>query len=177
MGTTTDKLNYLNTTKDNIRTGMIDRGLSVPTSTPFRSYGDLIKTLPHKNDLKCVIGLWTGGSSSVKTFTVEGLPFKPKGIFVVAQPTADISSTRDNVDKLYYNPDELSESYILIDKNGDDPTDSYSVDNLTITITSNSISISGYIDADHSQDITWENLGSFLGDRVGTAGYRYIIWG
>lgn len=176
MGTTTDKLNYLNTTKDNIRTGMIDRGLSVPTSTPFRSYGDLIKTLPHKNDLKCVIGLWTGGSSSVKTFTVEGLPFKPKGIFVVAQPTADNSSTRENVDKLYYNPDELSESYILIDDNGNAPNDSYSVDNLTITITSNSISISGYIDADHSQDITWENS-YFTGDRVGTDGYRYIIWG
>lgn len=55
MGTTTDKLAYLSATKDDIRAAMIDRGLSVPTSTTFREYGDLIRTLPEKPPAKAAL--------------------------------------------------------------------------------------------------------------------------
>lgn len=45
MGTTAEKLAYLADTKADIRAAMIEKGLSVPTSTPFRGYGNLIRTM------------------------------------------------------------------------------------------------------------------------------------
>lgn len=43
MGTTAEKLAYLEETKADIRAAMMEKGLSVPESTPFREYGDLIR--------------------------------------------------------------------------------------------------------------------------------------
>lgn len=45
MGTVADKLSYLSDTKADIRAAMIDMGLDVPTNTPFREYGQLIRTI------------------------------------------------------------------------------------------------------------------------------------
>ena len=45
MGTTADKLVYLEETKADIRAALVEKGLDVPESTPFRGYGDLIRTM------------------------------------------------------------------------------------------------------------------------------------
>lgn len=45
MGTTAEKLAYLEETKADIRAAMLSRNLDVPASLPFRQYGDLIRTL------------------------------------------------------------------------------------------------------------------------------------
>lgn len=45
MGTTADKLVYLEETKADIRAALVEKGLDVPESTPFREYGDLIRTM------------------------------------------------------------------------------------------------------------------------------------
>lgn len=43
MGTTADKLVYLEETKADIRAALVEKGLDVPENTPFREYGDLIR--------------------------------------------------------------------------------------------------------------------------------------
>lgn len=43
MGTTADKLVYLEETKADIRAALVEKGMDVPESTPFRGYGDLIR--------------------------------------------------------------------------------------------------------------------------------------
>lgn len=43
MGTTADKLVYLEETKADIRAAMVEKGLNVSENTPFREYGDLIR--------------------------------------------------------------------------------------------------------------------------------------
>lgn len=45
MGTTADKLAYLEATKADIRAALVSRNLDVPENLPFRNYGDLIRTL------------------------------------------------------------------------------------------------------------------------------------
>lgn len=43
MGTTADKLAYLEATKADIRAALVEKGIDVPESMPFREYGDLIR--------------------------------------------------------------------------------------------------------------------------------------
>ncbi len=43
MGTTAEKLAYLEETKADIRAALVEKGLDVPENTPFREYGDLIR--------------------------------------------------------------------------------------------------------------------------------------
>lgn len=45
MGTTAEKLAYLEATKADIRAALVEKGIDVPESTPFRQYGDLIRTM------------------------------------------------------------------------------------------------------------------------------------
>jgi len=45
MGTTVDKLNAILTTKGNIRTAIIDKGVSVPTATTLSQYSDKIDSI------------------------------------------------------------------------------------------------------------------------------------
>ena len=45
MGTTAEKLAYLEATKADIRAALVEKGLDVPESMPFRQYGDLIRTM------------------------------------------------------------------------------------------------------------------------------------
>ena len=42
MGTTADKLVYLEETKADIRAALVEKGMDVPESTPFREYGLMI---------------------------------------------------------------------------------------------------------------------------------------
>lgn len=48
MGTTSNKLNYLNQTKEQIKNVLLSEGIEVSSSDTFRSYVDKIKSL-HKN--------------------------------------------------------------------------------------------------------------------------------
>ena len=45
MGTTAEKLAYLEATKADIRAALVEKGIDVPESMPFRQYGDLIRTM------------------------------------------------------------------------------------------------------------------------------------
>ena len=45
MGTLTEKLNYLLTTKDKIKQALIEKGISILEDTPFREYADKIKEI------------------------------------------------------------------------------------------------------------------------------------
>ena len=45
MGTLTEKLNYLLTTKNKIRQALIEKGISILEDTPFREYADKIKEI------------------------------------------------------------------------------------------------------------------------------------
>lgn len=48
MGTTADKLVYLEETKADIRAAMVEKGIEVPQSTPFRKYAEKIAAIPSK---------------------------------------------------------------------------------------------------------------------------------
>lgn len=48
MGTTADKLAYLAGTKDDIRAALVEKGMDVPESTPFREYAEKIAAIPSK---------------------------------------------------------------------------------------------------------------------------------
>ena len=45
MGTVADKLAYLADTKDDIRAALVEKGLDVPESTPFRQYAEKIREI------------------------------------------------------------------------------------------------------------------------------------
>ncbi len=48
MGTTAEKLAYLANTKADIRAAMVEKGIEVPQSTPFRKYAEKIAAIPSK---------------------------------------------------------------------------------------------------------------------------------
>lgn len=48
MGTTADKLAYLAESKEQIRQAIEGMGVSVPSNTPFRQYGEKIEGIPRK---------------------------------------------------------------------------------------------------------------------------------
>lgn len=48
MGTTAEKLGYLANTKADIRAAMVEKGIEVPQSTPFRKYAEKIAAIPSK---------------------------------------------------------------------------------------------------------------------------------
>lgn len=48
MGTTADKLVYLEESKEQIRQAIEEMGVSVPSNTPFRQYGEKIEGIPRK---------------------------------------------------------------------------------------------------------------------------------
>ena len=49
MGTTSEKLEYLNDTKTAIKDAIIAKGVEVPKETTFREYADKIATIPSGN--------------------------------------------------------------------------------------------------------------------------------
>lgn len=48
MGTISDKLAYLADTKADLRAAMVEKGIEVPQSTPFRKYAEKIAAIPSK---------------------------------------------------------------------------------------------------------------------------------
>ena len=48
MGTISDKLAYLAESKEQIRQAIEEMGVSVPSNTPFRQYGEKIEGIPRK---------------------------------------------------------------------------------------------------------------------------------
>ncbi len=48
MGTIAEKLAYLADTKADIRAAMVEKGIEVPQSTPFRKYAEKIAAIPSK---------------------------------------------------------------------------------------------------------------------------------
>lgn len=48
MGTTAEKLAYLAESKEQIRQAIEEMGVSVPSNTPFRQYGEKIEGIPRK---------------------------------------------------------------------------------------------------------------------------------
>ena len=54
MGTTTDKLTYLQETKEAIKNAIIDKGVEVPQETTFREYATKINEISSSGNNDCV---------------------------------------------------------------------------------------------------------------------------
>lgn len=55
MGTTAEKLTYLDTTKDTLKTNLISKGITVPQNTTFRRMAEMVEEIEDSPNIEYVI--------------------------------------------------------------------------------------------------------------------------
>lgn len=92
MGTTADKLEYLNGTKAAIKTAIVAKGVTVPDGTPFREYATKI------DDIQDVASLPTQAAKTVTPTTAEQIAV-PAGVYTTGAVTVqgDVNLVPENI--------------------------------------------------------------------------------
>ncbi len=73
MGTTTEKLTYLQGTKDAIKNAIVAKGVEVPEGTTFRSYAEKVGEIPAGGEGKTVeVEISTGMTGSISLVDKDG---------------------------------------------------------------------------------------------------------
>ena len=92
MGTTTEKLTYLQGTKDAIKDAIVAKGVEVPEGTTFRGYAEKVGEIP------------TGVTTEWKKISVEG---NSSGKFEIFNIEIPIESQDQNVFIYYLNTNAM----------------------------------------------------------------------